>query len=140
MRCFLRAWLACFAVLLTAACAELPRQSASEPVLGPPLPRFTAEGRISLRQGDRRDHLRFSWEHAPGRDAVLLMSPLGQGLAALATRLGPVWDDTVVVVMSEFGRTVRQNGNGRFLRPVAGGASPPGPPESIWANVKGNFS
>jgi outer membrane lipoprotein LolB len=78
-----RAWLACLAVLLTAACAELPRQSATEPVLGPPLLRFTAEGRISLRQGDRRDHLRFSWEHAPGSDVVLLMSPLGQGLAEL---------------------------------------------------------
>ncbi|MDM0065834.1 DUF1501 domain-containing protein [Variovorax sp. J31P207] len=40
------------------------------------------------------------------------LGPLGQGLSAFATRLGPVWDDTVVVVMSEFGRTVRQNGNG----------------------------
>jgi len=83
LRCLLRAWLACLAVLFAAACAELPRQSASEPVLGPPLQRFTAEGRISLRQGDRRDHLRFSWEHAPGSDVVLLMSPLGQGLAEL---------------------------------------------------------
>ena len=41
------------------------------------------EGRISLRQGERREHLRFSWEHAPGSDVVLLMSPLGQGLAEL---------------------------------------------------------
>ena len=40
------------------------------------------------------------------------LGPLGQGLAAFATRLGPIWEDTVVVVMSEFGRTVRQNGNG----------------------------
>ena len=40
------------------------------------------------------------------------LSPLGQGLAALATRLGPVLDDTVIVVMSEFGRTVHENGNG----------------------------
>ena len=40
------------------------------------------------------------------------LSPLGQGLAALATRLGTVLDDTVIVVMSEFGRTVRENGNG----------------------------
>jgi len=40
------------------------------------------------------------------------LSPLGQGLAGMAQRLGPVFDDTVVVVMSEFGRTVRQNGNG----------------------------
>ena len=37
--------------------------------------------------------------------------PLGQGLANLAQHLGPVFDDTTIVVMSEFGRTVRQNGN-----------------------------
>ncbi|MBS0306230.1 MAG: DUF1501 domain-containing protein [Proteobacteria bacterium] len=40
------------------------------------------------------------------------LAPLGQGLAQLASQLGPVLDDTAVVVMSEFGRTVRQNGNG----------------------------
>ena len=40
------------------------------------------------------------------------LQPLGQGLAVLAQRLGPLFDDTTIVVMSEFGRTVRQNGNG----------------------------
>ena len=40
------------------------------------------------------------------------LSPLGLGLSALASRLGPVFDDTAVVVVSEFGRTVHQNGNG----------------------------
>ena len=40
------------------------------------------------------------------------LQPLGAGLASLADGLGPVLDDTVIVVMSEFGRTVRQNGNG----------------------------
>jgi uncharacterized protein (DUF1501 family) len=40
------------------------------------------------------------------------LAPLGQGLAVLADRLGPLFDDTVVVVMSEFGRTARENGNG----------------------------
>ena len=39
------------------------------------------------------------------------LSPLGQGLAVLADRLGPVFDDTVIVVMSEFGRTAHENGN-----------------------------
>jgi uncharacterized protein (DUF1501 family) len=39
------------------------------------------------------------------------LAPLGQGLATLAQRLGPVFDDTTIVVMSEFGRTARQNGN-----------------------------
>lgn len=40
------------------------------------------------------------------------LAPLGQGLATLARELGPLWPDTVVTVMSEFGRTVRENGNG----------------------------
>jgi uncharacterized protein (DUF1501 family) len=40
------------------------------------------------------------------------LAPLGQGLAVLAERLGPLFEDTVVVVMSEFGRTARENGNG----------------------------
>jgi uncharacterized protein (DUF1501 family) len=40
------------------------------------------------------------------------LKPLGDGLAALAKGLGAAWDDTVAVVLSEFGRTVRENGNG----------------------------
>ncbi len=79
----MRAWLACLATLLLAACAEMQDVSDATQILGPPLQRFAAEGRISLRQGDRRDHLRFRWEHAPQSDAVLLMSPLGQGVAEL---------------------------------------------------------
>src|SRR5581483_278834 len=39
------------------------------------------------------------------------LQPLGEGLAQLASGLGPLWNDTVVVVMSEFGRTARENGN-----------------------------
>jgi uncharacterized protein (DUF1501 family) len=40
------------------------------------------------------------------------LRPLGEGLAALARASGEAWRDTVVLVMSEFGRTVRENGNG----------------------------
>jgi uncharacterized protein (DUF1501 family) len=40
------------------------------------------------------------------------LAPLGQGLAILARRLGPMFDDTTIVVMSEFGRTAKENGNG----------------------------
>jgi uncharacterized protein (DUF1501 family) len=36
---------------------------------------------------------------------------LGRGLAAIATTMGPHWNDAVVVVVSEFGRTFRENGN-----------------------------
>ena len=40
------------------------------------------------------------------------LTPLGLGLEVLARRLGPLFDDTTIVVMSEFGRTARENGNG----------------------------
>jgi len=40
------------------------------------------------------------------------LQPLGEGLASFATALGPHYQDTVILVISEFGRTVRQNGNG----------------------------
>ncbi|MFN9473180.1 DUF1501 domain-containing protein [Acidovorax sp.] len=36
---------------------------------------------------------------------------LGQGLAGFAQEMGPAWKNTVVVVVSEFGRTFRENGN-----------------------------
>ncbi len=39
------------------------------------------------------------------------LDSLGRGLVALAEELGPRWHDTVVVVISEFGRTFRENGN-----------------------------
>ena len=39
------------------------------------------------------------------------LANLGQGLAAYADALGDEWNNTVVVVVSEFGRTFRENGN-----------------------------
>ncbi len=38
------------------------------------------------------------------------LRPLAEGLSTLATQLGPDFDDSIIVVMSEFGRTARQNG------------------------------
>lgn len=49
---------------------------------------------------------------AAGGQLAGRLAPLGQGLSTLAQRLGPMFDDTVVVVLSEFGRTARENGNG----------------------------
>lgn len=40
------------------------------------------------------------------------LASLGEGLDALAAGLGDAYRDTVIVVASEFGRTLRQNGNG----------------------------
>lgn len=40
------------------------------------------------------------------------LAPLAQGLAELTQNLGPQLADTCILVMSEFGRTVKQNGTG----------------------------
>jgi uncharacterized protein (DUF1501 family) len=47
---------------------------------------------------------------ATGRLASSLAN-LSTGLAAFAEALGPEWNNTVVVVVSEFGRTFRENGD-----------------------------
>ncbi len=39
------------------------------------------------------------------------LDELGRGLAGFAEEIGTSWRDTVVVVISEFGRTFRENGN-----------------------------
>jgi uncharacterized protein (DUF1501 family) len=39
------------------------------------------------------------------------LKPLGDGLADFARQLGPAYGDTVILVISEFGRTVHENGN-----------------------------
>ena len=40
------------------------------------------------------------------------LRPLGDGLTAFTKALGRDWQDTAIVVLSEFGRTVRENGDG----------------------------
>ena len=40
------------------------------------------------------------------------LKPLADGLADFKNRLGNAYDETVIVVVSEFGRTARENGNG----------------------------
>lgn len=39
------------------------------------------------------------------------LAELGQGLAGYAEEMGPAWRDSTVVVISEFGRTLKENGN-----------------------------
>ncbi|NVO17966.1 MAG: DUF1501 domain-containing protein [Rhodoplanes sp.] len=39
------------------------------------------------------------------------LAELGRGLSGFAEEIGPQWTNTVVVVVSEFGRTFRENGN-----------------------------
>ena len=40
------------------------------------------------------------------------LKPLGDGLAAFVDGLGPAYRNTVILVVSEFGRTAHENGNG----------------------------
>jgi uncharacterized protein (DUF1501 family) len=40
------------------------------------------------------------------------LRPLGEGLASFVRTLGPAYRDTVILVVSEFGRTMHENGNG----------------------------
>lgn len=40
------------------------------------------------------------------------LKPLGSGLMTLAKGLGPLYKDTTILVISEFGRTAHENGNG----------------------------
>lgn len=57
-----------------------------------------------------------SWDSHSGQGGVAgkfagQLSGLGQVLETLATALGPALEDTVIVVFSEFGRTVLENGS-----------------------------
>lgn len=91
---------------------------------GAPLPNGLPDDAARLSQvmrNDPRVQMAFlalgGWDTHSGQGTVKgrlaqRLEPLGRGLAELAQGLGPVWQDTVVLVMSEFGRTVRQNGTG----------------------------
>jgi uncharacterized protein (DUF1501 family) len=46
----------------------------------------------------------------PQGQLATLLTSLGQGLAGFAEQMGSAWSRTVVVVISEFGRTFRENG------------------------------
>lgn len=79
------------ALFALAGCTTVAGDPEPGRLLGPPLQRFAADGRISLRQGGRSDHLRFDWQHEPERDVVLFSTPLGQGLAELGREAGGAW-------------------------------------------------
>lgn len=91
---------------------------------GAPLPNgFPADAvrLATLMRNDARVQLAFvalgGWDTHAGQGAATgqlanRLAPLGLGLAQFAQVLGPAFDDTVVLVVSEFGRTARENGTG----------------------------
>ncbi|WP_373478547.1 DUF1501 domain-containing protein [Geminocystis sp.] len=70
-----------------------------------------------LMSGEANTQLGFidlgQWDTHINQSAQLnrLLMPLGEGLATLALELGNLFNDTTILVMSEFGRTVKENGN-----------------------------
>ncbi|MEM8503228.1 MAG: DUF1501 domain-containing protein, partial [Cyanobacteria bacterium P01_D01_bin.1] len=87
---------------------------------GAPTPtRFARSTRrlAQLMRSDANTQVAFmelgGWDSHVGQGGLLqrYLPLVGTGLAMLAQELGPIYQDTVVVVMSEFGRTVLENGN-----------------------------
>lgn len=70
-----------------------------------------------LMVGNSKTQLAFidvaGWDTHINQDNILnrLTTPLGEGLATLAKGLEPIFSDTIIAVVSEFGRTVKENGN-----------------------------
>ncbi|OZH54616.1 hypothetical protein AFK68_09820 [Hydrocoleum sp. CS-953] len=91
---------------------------------GAPPPKGFAGDAKNLAQimvGDSRTQLGFlavgNWDtHVnQGNSRGMLarrLKPLGEGLVTLVQELGSLYSDTTILVMSEFGRTVKENGNG----------------------------
>jgi uncharacterized protein (DUF1501 family) len=81
---------------------------------------FEGEARRIARLMRERYHLGFvdvgGWDTHVGQGAgsgylANRLAELGKGLAAYADEMGPAWSDSTVVVVSEFGRTFKENGN-----------------------------
>ena len=81
---------------------------------------FEGEARRIARLMRERYHLGFvdvgGWDTHVGQGAgtgylANRLGELGKGLAAYADEMGAAWSDATVVVISEFGRTFKENGN-----------------------------
>jgi uncharacterized protein (DUF1501 family) len=70
-----------------------------------------------------------------------VLAILDEGIGALKTELGPTWNNTVIVVATEFGRTVAMNGGGGTDHGagaaafVIGGAVRAGKPVADWPGL-----
>lgn len=77
--------------MLLAGCAAVPQTIPQNGALTrAALEFFTLEARFSLRHEERSYSGLLSWRHAPGRDAMFLASPLGQGIAEIVSDAGGV--------------------------------------------------
>ena len=81
---------------------------------------FEGEARRIARMMREHYHLGFvdvgGWDTHVGQGSgtgylANRLAELGKGLAAYVEEMGPAWGDSSVVVISEFGRTFKENGN-----------------------------
>lgn len=68
-------------LLLLAGCAANPILPDRPPAQA--ITAFAFTGRLAVRQGETRHHVRVDWRHTKGRDDILLTTPLGQGVAEI---------------------------------------------------------
>lgn len=109
--------------MLLAGCAQMPQVPTRPTVSEGPaltLSRFNLEGRISVKTEEQSFSGGIRWNHAPGRDEILLSSPLGQGLAELRQ------EDGQVALKSAEGRTHLASSGEELLEAVLGVRLPVG--------------
>ena len=100
--------------------AELQAETEEANAGAPPPGDFVRNARrmARLMVGDAHTQLGFlelgGWDTHINQKGRLsrALKPVGEGLAVLVRELGSLYEDTTIVVMSEFGRTVAVNGNG----------------------------
>ncbi|MDE5104640.1 MAG: DUF1501 domain-containing protein [Trichodesmium sp. St19_bin2] len=103
--------------------ADLEKEMVESSGGAPPPTGFASDAKnlAQIMVGDSRTQLGFlalgSWDtHVnQGNSQGMLarrLKPLGEGLATLVQELGSLYSNTVILVISEFGRTVKENGNG----------------------------
>ena len=87
---------------------------------------LSAAGRLLAAQGgpDIAVAALSGWDTHANQPGTLntRLRQLDQAIAALKTELGPVWQKTAVAVVTEFGRTIRQNGTRGTDHGTAGAA------------------
>lgn len=77
----MKQWILAGLLLLLAGCVANPPLPDRPPAQA--ITTFAFTGRLAVRQGETRHHVRVDWRHAVDRDDILLTTPLGQGIAEI---------------------------------------------------------
>ena len=72
------------AVLLTACATPRAPVQVPAPVITQDTP-WALQGRIAIKAGENSQSGQLQWQHRPGHESLLLLSPLGQGVARIVS-------------------------------------------------------